>query len=460
MEASAAPQSPLPPNLSPPNPSTPWHFSSSVFQRLSQQPSEGSFKKVEIQTGDPEFAFVQNYFQHNQPANRAIARVWGVHNGAQTNAFEGSVSTMEQEASNPVFAPKWESKDDPLKSLRERAHKRWEGAVSPFSPFNVPQQADRQRSYKEAKVLPMWHGSSAAKCKSIAESGFTFFGKHQGGAVASTDQGFFGSGIYFTSSARYAADIYSHGQHLLLAWVSMRKPYPIVSDKKGQKCSDMHTLEKQGAYENYNAHYIPVVSIDPKNSKCAIYYPCAQGEEPSCDELVVFHKSQTLPRFWVEICVDLPKSMPALSANNNAAATVGTLIDLITDLLDESSIQNNQKLAGLLNGKFTLLIGSSESSPLDSDNQTFFQLTKRLTGQGGKVNQFVANKLLGGTPQASSPPPTTPILSSPWLAPSLPFNPDAAVLKGHTGWVCSVAWSPDGRRLASAGGSGDDTIRL
>ena len=176
METSAATShSPLPPGLIPPNPSTPWHFSPSVFQRVSQAPSQGSFKKVEIQTGDPEFAFVQRYFQHNQPANRAIAKVWGIHNWAQTDTFESLISAMEQEASNSVFAPKWESKDDPLNPLRERAHKRWEGAVSPFSPFNVPEKASRKRSYKEAKVLPMWHGSSAAKCKSIAESGFTFF---------------------------------------------------------------------------------------------------------------------------------------------------------------------------------------------------------------------------------------------------------------------------------------------
>ena len=35
---------------------------------------------------------------------------------------------------------------------------------------------------------------------------------------------------------------------------------------------------------------------------------------------------------------------------------------------------------------------------------------------------------------------------------------ETLTLKGHTGWVSSVAFSPDGKRLAS--GSGDNTIRV
>src|SRR5260221_11851465 len=39
-------------------------------------------------------------------------------------------------------------------------------------------------------------------------------------------------------------------------------------------------------------------------------------------------------------------------------------------------------------------------------------------------------------------------------------NQPSLVLKGHTGWVNRVAFSPDGTRLASAGGDGDARVKI
>ena len=152
------------------------------------------------------------------------------------------------------------------------------------------------------------------KCESIATSGFAYFGKHAyfdsktQFSTTSTDIGFFGSGIYFTNSAQYAA-LYAKG-HLLLSWVSMREPYPVIADLLfPSKPTDMKMLEGKGAYQNYNAHYIPVVSVDPNNPKCMIYYPTCVDQIAAWDEIVVFQKSQTLPRFWIELSPRWPSDV-------------------------------------------------------------------------------------------------------------------------------------------------------
>lgn len=186
----------------------------------------------------------------------------------------------------------------------------------------VPSSNSRADSCVRAKVLPLWHGSSEVVCQSICSSGYTSFGKHHyydenatKGNAKSTDKGYFGSGIYFTNSARYAS-MYSSG-HLLLTWVSMREPYPVVNDKPHpQKGTDMVKLEGKEHYQNYNAHYIPVASIEPNNPLCMNYYPCYKDQEPTWDEFVVFHQAQALPRFWVELGVDFPRVVPSSSSES------------------------------------------------------------------------------------------------------------------------------------------------
>ena len=69
----------------------------------------------------------------------------------------------------------------------------------------------------------------------------------------------------------------------------MREPYPVVANcEYPNKPEDMKKLEGLGHYENYNAHHIPVISINLTNKKCAIYYPCTTHQEAALDEIVVF----------------------------------------------------------------------------------------------------------------------------------------------------------------------------
>ena len=199
--------------------------------------------------------FVWRYFHNDKPIKHGIKRIYCIDQIDHKQAFEMNLPFIEREAI--TFKPTWNQEF--LVSQRAKVIDRWKESVEIFSPFNTKGDEGRRKGFKEVKILPLWQGSSKAVCDSIDKSGFSYFGKTsvEGYLSESTYEGCFGSGIYFTDSARYASDIYSEGS-LLLAWISMREPFPVVGDPN-QK--DMKALYAKGAYKDYNAHYVPVTSI-------------------------------------------------------------------------------------------------------------------------------------------------------------------------------------------------------
>ena len=303
-------------------PQTPWAISKGLFNRITKQPTptHQRFKKCALVSSDPEHAFVLRYFLEHKPTGYSISNVHCIHNRAHTQVFEAELTNMESEAKH--FLPRWS--EELHHDQRGEVIHRWESCANSFTSLEIS-TAEGKETILAAKVLPLWHGSSQDKCTSIATSGFAYFGKHAyfdpqtPQSTTSTDIGFFGSGIYFTNSAQYAA-MYAKG-HLLLSWVSMREPYPVVSDRLfPSKPTDMKMLEGKGAYQNYNAHYIPVVSVAPDQPECMLYYPTLADQPAAWDEIVVFQKSQTLPRFWIELAPDGPLALPIVYSFEQAYA--------------------------------------------------------------------------------------------------------------------------------------------
>lgn len=291
-------------------PNTPWHFSPSLFARITNQPwvtsQEGRpvYKKCEIHSEDPECAFILQYFNHQKPSRYGIGNIYCIHTPSLTTQFEGAIESIDVAAE--TFKPEWDKEDHP--DIRAQVMERWKEQVNEFYPTTI-QRPTREDTYCNVRVLPLWHGTSAPVCHSIASSGFTYFGKHhfskpgaKAGAFKNTDPGYFGSGVYFTNSAQYAA-MYNPS-NLLMAWVCMKEPFPVINDvPHPQKGKDMKMLAGDGAYQTYNAHYIPVAPIRPNSME---YYPCYHTQAPACDEIVIFQKAQTLPRFWIELSIDFP----------------------------------------------------------------------------------------------------------------------------------------------------------
>lgn len=310
------------------NPKTPWYVNRNLFERLQKEsagagpgPSQKPFKVCQVTSSDPEYAFIMKYFNQNKPTNYGIRNILCVHNPVLTKAFETQLEQTEMGAHN--FPPSW--KDEEPKNERALTIARWKKQSDQFSPLQLT-TSERAQLLVATRVIPLWHGTN--KADAICTSGFTFFGKHhlldksaKAGPAGSTDIGYFGSGIYFTNSAQYASMYNADkvGGTLILAWVSMREPYPVVSNTPSPNIgADMSKLQGRGAYQNYNAHYIPVTSADPRDPDNMVYYPCHVSEQPSWDEYVVFNPAQTLPQFQIELGVDFPASIsPVIGAGTS-----------------------------------------------------------------------------------------------------------------------------------------------
>jgi len=440
---------PIPPKLykNLAQPTIPWALHDDLFERVREQEwstSDNTFKSCEVLPSDPEYDFVHEYFRHGKPPGACITKITCLHNPSQTITFEVELKNMEVDAKK--FLPQG-SQEEP-RGTRAKALQRWHDLTEPFSPLKI--KAGRRVDKLElAKALPLWHGTSQANCESIASSGFSYFGKHHffGTVVkapqASTDIGYFGSGIYFTNSARYAT-LYSEGR-LLLSWVSMREPYPVVSDiPHPTKCQDMRKLEGKGAYQNYNAHYIPVVSLVPDDPANMEYHPVFQNEEAPWDEIVVFQKAQTLPRFSIELGTELPPAMPAAAAMSKESgqphASIEDLLDHILTLLDKQTIQQDPQIGDILKQKAKTISVVSPEALLSSQDIKFYHCTKNLIDRAGKVRLLIKENLLemAGLPAPSVPKPLVkaPPLSSPAQA-HAPAPPLASPLKAQPLPACA-----------------------
>jgi TPR repeat protein len=81
--------------------------------------------------------------------------------------------------------------------------------------------------------------------------------------------------------------------------VAFFSAYPVI---KG----DMGKLQGQAHYQNYDAHFVPVVPSNPNNPNEKVYVPCAPEQQHLYIEVVVFESTQCLPRYVVKLKPELP----------------------------------------------------------------------------------------------------------------------------------------------------------
>ena len=395
------------------DPNIPLGINKRIFNEMKSQDAKRGYKKVQVLPTDPEWRFVWRYFHQDKPNRYGIKKVYCVYESRQQQAFELNLSSIEKEAMD--FQPTWSQ--DPWASQRTRVIERWKQSANIFSPFSTMEADGNIRIWKNVKILPLWYGTSAEMCDSISELGFIDRKKlPHVASTKNTEESFFGDTIYFTNSARYASDIDSAG-HILLAWVSMKEPFPIVGDHS--QIDDMKAVK-----EAYNAHYIPVTSINPSNPYETKYYPTKENEIAHCDEFVVFHKSQTLPRFWVKLEVELP------FAPSDTPQTVNELISRLMKFLQNPNVDRDKKLRKYICIKLGILLTLEGDDYLEERHKTMYEQLRQIIDSQGNVNGQESCALV----EVSQTTVISPISQSPnsSVSPYMPHQPVASEIQSNS----------------------------
>ncbi|MGZ3634298.1 MAG: hypothetical protein ACXVAJ_08235, partial [Parachlamydiaceae bacterium] len=79
-----------------PKPSSPWVLSQQVFGRAQSGLDKGGYKTCEMNSQDPEWAFITAYFQAHKPTNRSIKKVHCIHNPDSTRQFQALIPSLEK----------------------------------------------------------------------------------------------------------------------------------------------------------------------------------------------------------------------------------------------------------------------------------------------------------------------------------------------------------------------------
>jgi len=132
------------------------------------------------------------------------------------------------------------------------------------------------------KILPVIQGlRNASVCWDICQSGFA--------ALSTLDDGYYGAGMYFTSSAEYAIKFYTSADKkaVMINWILIGNPFPVTESPQSE-----NSLKGKPIKSGYDCHYCVVDSSG---------LPYDQSDSPAMkkmfDEFVVSQESQVLPAF-------------------------------------------------------------------------------------------------------------------------------------------------------------------
>jgi len=135
---------------------------------------------------------------------------------------------------------------------------------------------------KLVSVLPMIHGTSTSGAHEICQVGFS--------TVATIDQGFYGQGVYFTSSLKYGLQYSVEDVKVaIIAYLVPGNSYPVIADPFGPD-----SLKGKPLRKGYQSHYC---LVNRRGIACKL-----KEDHVFADELMLVQESQVIPRYVLFLC--------------------------------------------------------------------------------------------------------------------------------------------------------------
>eukprot|EP01125_Pyxidicula_operculata_P014817 TRINITY_DN4987_c0_g1_i1.p1 TRINITY_DN4987_c0_g1~~TRINITY_DN4987_c0_g1_i1.p1 ORF type:complete len:1811 (-),score=370.81 TRINITY_DN4987_c0_g1_i1:86-5518(-) len=195
-----------------------------------------------------------------------------------------------QRSRETFYAQDWKKKKEELRSW---VWEEYEKKVKSFSwNLGVP---------TELAILPVVHGTDKFIADKIAETGFA--------ALSKLDAGWYGKGIYFTTSTLYSVPYFATKKtpSVIVSMVVPGNVYPVIENHKEE-----NSLEGQGMKGGYSSNYVVTKrdGIPPKKPVKKHY-----------DELVVDQEVQIVPLYILSID---SANLPELIKKYQRETTPGT----------------------------------------------------------------------------------------------------------------------------------------
>lgn len=224
-----------------------------------------------------EIEAVCGLFNQRPPEGYEITGVKKIYSTSRWSAFLSFAKAIQNKykGCHASFNPSQQDESDEDRKLRTQVWKLFEETVSCFS----------CQEYPSLSISAVWHGTPERNVKPIVEEGYKFTG--------GTDPGYFGKGIYFAKEAAYAA-LYAKDGVMLLNWVATHAVYPVTE-------KDRTTLQGGACYKNCDAHFVPVVPVNPLLPTEKVYYGLVPDRTYCYREFVIFQTSAALPCYVVTI---------------------------------------------------------------------------------------------------------------------------------------------------------------